>query len=185
MAGPHTRRKSQTLLSPPGPRTLHAENTPSFSSFFARGKLRACALRWLARCCWLNPGRTGSLVLPPAPLPPTTGGVVTAEEVAEEGTLVCGIRVVCETSVSAMMPKTLQDGVGAWLPLSMFRSWEGAFVYGCWALLRMLPDISCMLGNVFLYINGTRQLSIGKHNNVFFKKTNAVFLTVTIEPAKN
>lgn len=47
--------------------TLHAENTPSFSSFFARGKARTCAFFWLARCCWLSPGLTGSLFPDPEP----------------------------------------------------------------------------------------------------------------------
>lgn len=102
-----SRRNSQDPLSPTGPRTLHAENTPSFSSFFARGKLRACAFRWLARCCWLSPGRTGSL-LPPATLPAATGGAETAATVAAEGALACGVREPwVEVSGSAMMPGTL------------------------------------------------------------------------------
>lgn len=41
--------------------TLHAENTPSFSSFFARGNALTWAFFWLARCCWLSPGLAGSL----------------------------------------------------------------------------------------------------------------------------
>lgn len=48
--------------------TLHAENTPSFSSFFARGKARTWAFFWLARCCWLSPGLAGSLFADPEPV---------------------------------------------------------------------------------------------------------------------
>ena len=47
---------------------MHAENTPSFSSFFARGKARTWAFFWLARCCWLSPGRAGSLFPDPEPV---------------------------------------------------------------------------------------------------------------------
>lgn len=48
--------------------TLHAENTPSFSSFLARGKARTWAFFWLARCCWLRPGLAGSLFPEPEPV---------------------------------------------------------------------------------------------------------------------
>lgn len=47
--------------------TLHAENTPSFSSFLALGKARTWAFFWLARCCWLSPGLAGSLFPEPEP----------------------------------------------------------------------------------------------------------------------
>lgn len=56
------------LTQGPAP-TLQAEKTPSFSSFLARGSPRTCAFLWLARCCWLRPGRAGSPPLPVPPLP--------------------------------------------------------------------------------------------------------------------
>ena len=39
------------------------------SGFLARGSPRTCAFLWLARCCWLRPGRAGSPPLPVPPLP--------------------------------------------------------------------------------------------------------------------
>lgn len=45
--------------------TLQEENTPSFSSFLARGNERTCAFFWLDHCCWLRPGRAGSLLAAP------------------------------------------------------------------------------------------------------------------------
>lgn len=45
--------------------TLQEENTPSFSSFLARGNERTWAFFWLDHCCWLRPGRAGSLLAAP------------------------------------------------------------------------------------------------------------------------
>lgn len=70
---PHLPRRSCPVPVQP---TLQAEKTPSFSSFLPRGNPRTCALRWLARCCWLSPGRAGSLdpAPPAAPLPVAVPG---------------------------------------------------------------------------------------------------------------
>lgn len=71
---PHSHPSPRMPQAPPpiapGPApTLQAEKTPSFSSFLARGSPRTCAFLWLARCCWLRPGRAGSPPLPVPPLP--------------------------------------------------------------------------------------------------------------------
>lgn len=77
--------------------TLQAEKTPSFSSFFPRGNPRTCALRWLARCCWLSPGRAGSLD-PAAPAVPPLAPAAPAVAVPGPG----GGRPGCAASGSAM-----------------------------------------------------------------------------------
>lgn len=66
----HPSPRMPQVLPPITPRpcpTLQAEKTPSFSSFWRAAAPGLAPSLWLARCCWLRPGRAGS---PPLPVPP-------------------------------------------------------------------------------------------------------------------
>jgi hypothetical protein len=87
--------------------TLQAEKTPSFSSFLARGRPRTCAFLWLARCCWLRPGRAGS---PPLPTPAPPLPVLPAGAAAGAG---AGAGVGAGVEAEAGLGAGVEVGAGA------------------------------------------------------------------------
>lgn len=86
---------------------LQAEKTPSFSSFLARGSPRTCAFLWLARCCWLRPGRAGS---PPLPTPAPPVPVLPAGAAAGAG---AGAGVGAGVGAEAGLGAGVEVGAGA------------------------------------------------------------------------
>lgn len=106
--------------------TLHAENTPSFSSFFARGKARTWAFFWLARCCWLRPGLAGSLL----PGPDAVAAAVDPAEPAvwawrSRGCKACvaGSDMSTLQLLCSLLLTLLQWGVHVLSVMEVFTSW--------------------------------------------------------------